>query len=301
MMKNQQTFSRMIKYFSYLGTIFILTGFYTLIINHWDNFDSFTKILSTLGVSLILYTIYIFCLFANFEKILIPLFVVSYFCESCGIPTFIDEVFYNAENSNNTNSLLVSRSDFTKNFIKQFEIYMLSTYLILITQYAITLFIRLRVELLFALTIQIVSLIFYICFKLNINFNLSYIAISIVMMYAAYYFNKYKYYSSAHFWYFSGSLTILIATFCLLFKHEVSNLYIIIAILMLYISILAQEKYILFNSGFAIIFYLIFEIRDYYNIIGGALFYILIGAILLTTGLCTNYLYNRCFTKTIAT
>ncbi len=84
----------LIQLLAYLGSVFVLCGISVFVGMEWENMNSITRVLATLGSGFVAFVMAILILNdGRYEKLITPLFVISALLEIGGLFVFLDEYF----------------------------------------------------------------------------------------------------------------------------------------------------------------------------------------------------------------
>ncbi len=247
---------------TYIGGLLIFLGIAVYVGMFWDQMNSATRILATLGIGFVAYILGVIALYdPRYEKASSPLILTSAAIQPTGIFVLFSETFYGF--GGHIDGLIV----FLLMFIQQFCTFLAKRKtLLLFTSIAFA-------------TLFIVE--FFDFVRLNETYNIT--LVGLLLFIAAIFVQHSPYYRIASLGYFFGGSFMMVGLYELLHKEGYwFYLYLIPAFALVYISTLLRSAVILFVGGISAFAFTCYITKKYFvDSIGWPLSLVMLGIILL--------------------
>ncbi len=223
--------------FSILGGVFILAGVSAYIAMFWDEMNSATRVIITLGSGFVAYMLaVIFSSESRYLSSIVPLLLIAALLESFGLFVLIDEYF-----NNHTNN---------------WRLVCLIVFGLMLVQQGLT-FVSMRIPILLLTTLWFASSFFYIAFDMTgIAEELNTVIIGGSLLSITYGLRNSIYGRVLQLAYFFGSIMLFVGLFELLRNTPFETLYLAIAAFMIYISVLVNSTVLLIISVLSMLSYI---------------------------------------------
>lgn len=223
--------------FSILGGVFILAGVSAYIAMFWDEMNSATRVIITLGSGFVAYMMaVIFSRESRYLSSIVPLLLIAALLESFGLFVLIDEYF--------------------NNYTNNWRLVCLIVFGLMLVQQGLT-FVSMRIPILLLTTLWFASSFFYIAFDMTgiaEEFNTVIIGGSLLSI--TYGLRNSIYGRVLQLAYFFGSIMFFVGLFELLRNTPFETLYLAIAAFMIYISVLVNSTVLLIISVLSMLSYI---------------------------------------------
>lgn len=261
------------KLFSYLGGIFIFSGYFIYLNMQWSGLSSSARILLTLGVGFVLFLMGVYTSLAQkFEKSSTPFFIMASIFEASGILILLDEFSRGGD-----------------------PIYgLLFLYITLGTQFFFT-FLKLnRIFLLLISLICFYGSIIIVMDLLRIDNHLMGASIGLSLGFIGWALDRSKHFSLASFSYFLGSLLFLSISFSWFYGKPSELIILGFSSLAIYISTITKSRSILFNGTICLLSYIgAFMAKHFANNVNGPLLLVIMGFLLMGIGYMAIYINKK--------
>lgn len=249
--------STAIKFFAYLGGIFIFSGLGVYIGMLWSEMNSAERIIITLGSGIVAYVL---ALVAwndkRYEKVVTPLLLIAALLQPMGLLVAMDEL---ADGGNWRYSIILV------SFVMLF-------------QQALTFWTKRLTTLLF-------TSIFFACILVgetldirNVHFHTIGIIVGFPVLCLSYRIDSTVYRAICGFWYFVGGVLFFIGCFDLLRDVGIDVLFLGLACLMIYISTYIRSRTLFVVSSLATLSYIVYFVGEYIgDAVGCAAVFITLG------------------------
>lgn len=226
---------------AYLGGIFVLAGIAILIGMQWDQLNSATRVLMTLGVG---FAIYLFALATltdkRFTRVTTPLLLVAAALEATGIVVMLNEYSRGGEPEHGLLFMCVIM------FVQQF----------------FTFLAKRRTVLLFTSLFFGAAGFGTLCDIFHIDYEIVFIALGIGLTAASWSIDKTVHKVITPFWYFAGSVFFLVGAFEVLEDTPLEIFYFGVAAGFMYLGTVVRSRTLLFASVLALMAFTGYFFRD---------------------------------------
>ena len=271
---SQRSFGILSKVLAYLGAVFALAGMTIFIGMLWDDFNSATRVLVTLGVG---FAIFLFALAATtdnrFGKAITPMFLIAALLQPTGIIVMLEEY---ARGGNPEHGLLFMC-------------------VVMLTQQ----FLTFRAK---GVTVLLFTSLFFgaagfgtLCEIMEIDFGITAVALGIGLTSVAFSIDRTTHRAIAPFWYFVGSTFVLYGAFDLLKDSALEIVYFAIPAAVMYLGVVVRSRTLLFSSVIALMSFTGWYFRDSLANAFGLMFmgFLLISLSALAMQLNRKFIQNR--------
>lgn len=261
------------KLFSYLGSIFILSGISVYINMVWSSLNSPSRVIITLGSGLLFYMVaLVFEKHVGYRKMITPLFLLA----ALFIPTGLFVTLHEYSSGNNWH--LASMLVFGVVFLQQFITFLKTHRTVLVFT-----------SLFFAAAFYVVTLDY-----MSLSFRLIDVTLGLSLMCFAYGLHKTKHHVLTPLLYLVGSILFLFGAFDFLQNTRIELLYLFIACFMIYLSAYNQSRTLLFVSTCALLSYIsYFTSLHFVNSFGWPLTLVLLGCVFFGVGIGVLRVHRR--------
>lgn len=252
------------KIFSYIGSILVFSGICIFIGMKWEQLESIERIAVTLGIGFVLFQIAVAIMDSTkYSRVTTPLLLIAALFQPTGIFVMLDEF---------------SRGDDTL-----YGVLFMS--LIMFIQQGFIFLWKKRTTLAF-LTILFGSIFFITALELlEVESNVISFAIGLSLMLISWVLGHSSHRAISSFWYFFGSISLLISSFDFLKNQTYEVLFLGLAAILIYVSIAAQNRTLLFVGTLAMLSYISHYTYTHFNdVLGWPIVLIICGTAFIGIG-----------------
>lgn len=277
--RQQQASGIIARLFSYIGGILIFAGIGVFISMYWPDFNSAARVIVTLGIGFAAYLLALACLDdKNYGRAATPLFLISAILQPMGI--------------------LVMLNEYATGGDRRYGLLFMAAYMLI--QHGLTFWAKQRTLLAFG-AVFFGTLFFVTLFDIwDFESEMVGLVIGISLMCIAHALSQSKHNAIAGFWYFTGSLAFLWATFDVVKRSPLEVLYLGLVAFMIFLSTLARSRALLFTSTLAMLGYIgYFTAEHFADTVGWPISLVIIGLALFVLGSLAVRLNNKYIKTTV--
>jgi len=267
------------KLFGYIGGIFVFAGIGVFISMYWNDFSSAARVIVTLGVGLVAFTMGLVCLAEKkYERAATPLFLMSSLLQPSGI--------------------LVMLQEYSSGGDARHGLMFMSLYMLI--QQGATFWVKERTVLAFS-AILFGCIFFANLFDvLDMNEKLIGTVMGVSLLCIAYALNQSRHIAIAPFWYFVGAFILLWSVFEALENTPFELVYLGLCALLIFLSTYVRSRTLLLIGTLSMLIYIgYFTAKHFANTVGWPIALVIIGIALIGMSSLAIKLNNKYIKSTI--